>query len=250
MNFPPYGNRSDCASKSPAEVSLTRIAACWAGLTHERNQPRRTWLPCAEGWVCTCPRPQLARGVPLDFDTDGKWILVDMPPREGSSASPAACLPAGQDPAPPLRAPAACWCVSAFVAFGGRSRNRLGRVRRGAPGGAHTGTVCGPPRAAPQDRSLGAASRALALSRALGPRASTHPQSLRRCRRPAARWESGRPARQTSSGSAIPPCRKDRSSRFAWRILARRRSYSPRSALSRVPARGERPQAFRNASAV
>lgn len=126
---------------------------------------------------------------------------MDRPPREGSSASPAACLPAGQDRAPPLRAPAACWCVSAFVAFGGRERQRSWTGAAGrAPGGAHTGTVCGHPRAAPQDRSLGAASLALALSRALGPCASTHPQSLRRCRRSAAR---GRAAAQQGRHQAV-----------------------------------------------
>ena len=46
--IPPLRNRSDCAPKEPAEASLMRIAACRAGLTHERNNLRRTWLPGAQ----------------------------------------------------------------------------------------------------------------------------------------------------------------------------------------------------------
>jgi hypothetical protein len=153
---------------------------------------------------------------------------VDRPPRERSSPSPAACLPAGRDPAPPLRAPAACWCVSAFVDF---RRPEAATVVDGCGGEGAWWRAPGERYAAIHEllhtgRSLGAASRALSLSRAPGPCASTHPQSLRRCRRSAARGR--RPFSKADIrrfGDAAPP----EGPILAVRILARRRPCSPRS---------------------
>ena len=67
-----------------------RIAACCAGLTQERNHLRRTWLLGAQkgGFVhaYVFSEPEACRWLLIQTE---RWILVDRPPRERPSASPA-----------------------------------------------------------------------------------------------------------------------------------------------------------------
>jgi hypothetical protein len=49
-----------------------RIAACSAGLTHERNHLRRTWLPGAQGGFVHAHVSNLPEACRWIFDTDSK----------------------------------------------------------------------------------------------------------------------------------------------------------------------------------
>ena len=203
--FPPL-LKSVRAARQELRRGVVNEGRGLVGRPNSRTQPPVSYLAprCAEGRVCTCPRLQLARGVPLDFDTDSKVDLGGQAAARAVQRLPGR-LPSGwPGPGAPSGRQRNAGAYQRSSTSRGRKRQPCWMMRRGAPGSAHPGTVCGHLPAAPHGPVPGRGQPGPVAEPRSRSMCRHHPQSPRRCRRSAARG-SGRSARQTSSGSAMPP---------------------------------------------
>src|SRR5215475_1004651 len=131
MNSPPLWKSVGLRVQEPRRGVVNEDRGL-LGRPHSRTQPPPSYLaPRCAGWVCTCPRLQLARGMPLDFDTDSK---VDLGGQAAARAVQPPQLPAfrlARTRRPPLRAPGEYRCARDW------GSSRPGDGGPGLPGSDH-----------------------------------------------------------------------------------------------------------------